>query len=163
MVQWRGSLGRRIDRQRHGWPIPLMYLSLVGLLALAGCGGNDDLGRVSGTVTLDGKPLEQAIVKFIPEGEGGSTSYGRTDASGNYSMEFSRSQVGASLGMNRVEINTGTQMADENEKIINVPEVVPARYNAQSELTFEVQPGKNTANFELESGGRIMQMRNPEG
>lgn len=136
----------------------------VALLAVVvgGCGGNDGLGRVTGRITLDGQPLENAIVKFVPTVEGGSTSFGRTDSNGEYSMEFSRSQVGASLGVNEVVISTADQMADDNDQIVNVRERVPARYNANSQLTFDVQPGKNTADFQLESGGTIVEGRDPE-
>jgi len=40
-------------------------------LAVAGCGGNDEdrvsLVPVSGTLTLDGKPLEGTIITFVPD------------------------------------------------------------------------------------------------
>lgn len=78
----------------------LLLLLVAG--TLAGCGGGEDLNRfkeglvpVSGTVTLDGKPLEGAGVVFIPasaarvgaKGDVGSRmAMGETDAQGKYSL-----------------------------------------------------------------------------
>src|SRR5262249_15423097 len=45
------------------------------LIALQGCGGRT-YAPVSGTVTLDGKPLAKAVVTFIPLPEPGSKDAG---------------------------------------------------------------------------------------
>jgi hypothetical protein len=47
-------------------------IAAVGCLAMvAGCGGNEEdrvaLVPVSGTLTLDGKPLEGVIISFVPD------------------------------------------------------------------------------------------------
>lgn len=47
----------------------------VTILALTGCTGQrDDLGTVSGTVTLDGAPAQDAYLEFVAEDPGGSTA-----------------------------------------------------------------------------------------
>jgi hypothetical protein len=61
-------------------------------LTLAGCGG-DGLTRVAiqGKLTAKGKPVDNAVVQFIPmgstKGEGGIA---RSDADGNFTMTGSR-------------------------------------------------------------------------
>ena len=154
-------LSKRTAAKWARWAV--MWLLPMLLLPLAGCDDQESLGRVRGTITMDGKPLEQAVVQFTPLSASGSTSYGRTDDIGSFTMEFSRSQTGASLGANRVEIRTGNEIAAGDGDILAIPERVPARYNAESELTFDVHPGDNEANFELESDGQVVPMRDPEG
>src|SRR5437868_15173667 len=75
----------------------------VGLMALiAGCGPANPLGRkaLSGTVTLDGKPLERGAIEFHPLEEGGVQS-GALISGGHYSIP---AHQGATPGKYRVAI-----------------------------------------------------------
>lgn len=119
----------------------------VGIFAMAGCGGNPNLAEVSGLITLDGKPLPKAIITFTPN-SGGATSYGKSDESGRYRMMFAEGEPGAWVGASRVTIRTGDVLPDNSGVI---PELVPAIYNTQSNLTKEVVSGSNKFDFELES------------
>ena len=125
------------------------------LAALAGgCGGNENLSEVSGTVRLDGEPLNDALVVYSPT-SGGTTAYGRTDESGRYRMYFKDDEPGAWLGENRVRISTGDVGATGGA---GKPERVPDVYNVKSDLTVEVKPGENTFDFELKSdAGELIQ------
>ena len=62
-----------------------MYLcfSLAVATLAVGCGG-PHAAQVSGTVTLDNKPLPNANVTFHPAGRAGAVAYGQTDAQGGY-------------------------------------------------------------------------------
>ena len=132
----------------------LKLVNIFVILTLAGCGGNSELASVTGTVTLDGKPLEGAQVVFAPTSSG-ATAYGRTDAKGRYEMMFSDSEKGAWLGENIVRISTedvGT--GDSAAK----KEVVPAVYNLRSNLRASVEKKANTFDFALESNsGKVVQ------
>jgi hypothetical protein len=133
----------------------LVSAVLVAVLGLVvGC-GDANLGRVQGTVTLDGQPLEGAMVTFAPV-EGGRPAAGRTDASGRYQLVYSRDAGGAMIGEHLVTITTYDERPGENDEDVIVPERVPARYNANSELKVTVEPGSNEMNFELESEGEIV-------
>lgn len=58
---------------------------------------------VEGRVTVDGKPLEMAVVTFLPE-EGGGSCIGETDADGRYTLEtFGRK--GAMIGPAKVAVS----------------------------------------------------------
>src|SRR6266550_1132156 len=82
----------------------LCWLTLLSA-CLLGCGARGDLASVRGKVTLDGQPLPDAFVVFAPTKKG-TTSYGRTDAGGNYEMMFTDYQKGAWIGENSVRIST---------------------------------------------------------
>jgi len=129
--------------------LPLgIALMLLGLAP--GC-GNKNLGKVQGTVKLNGKPLKDAMVTFTPV-KGGRPAAGRTDAEGRYELIYSRDHEGALIGENTVRITTFQQVMDEDEKERTIPEVVPPRYNVSSELKATVERGSNEFNFDLESG-----------
>ena len=132
----------------------LFAFCLVSLPA-AGCqDSGPELGRVTGTATLDGKPLPNATVEFQP-GPGGSPSYGTTDENGRYELSYSVGRPGAMVGKHVVRISTFRQDAPDDEglrPVIEYPELLPPRYNEESELTAEVKPGRNEGvNFNLKS------------
>ncbi|MCC6508477.1 MAG: carboxypeptidase regulatory-like domain-containing protein [Pirellulaceae bacterium] len=106
---------------------------------------------------MDDKPLAGAVVMFVPTG--GRPSASETDENGKYVLEFSAGRKGAVPGINRVEINTARLAYERDGK--NYPAVkesVPAKYNRNTELEFNVEPGKNNvADFALKSGGKIIQ------
>jgi hypothetical protein len=121
--------------------------AIVGIaifLSLAGCNkSNQNLAPVSGRVTLDGKPQASTKVIFQPDGEK-SPSMGRTDNDGRYQLGYKRGVEGGMVGWNTVRIETATA-------VTHGPQLIPARYNDQSELRREVKPGKNTFDFELKT------------
>jgi len=133
-------------------------LLMIALMLQVGCGpSGPDIARVQGTVTMDGKPLPNAIIMFVPVG--GRPSVSETDANGKYVLEFSGGRKGAIPGINRVEINTGRLAYEKDGK--NYPAVkesVPVQYNRLTTLEFNVEAGKNnTADFALKSGGKIVE------
>ncbi|WP_144972051.1 carboxypeptidase-like regulatory domain-containing protein [Bremerella volcania] len=122
---------------------------LFCLMSLVGCqGGNEG---VTGTVSLDGKPLPKAEVVFTPT-EGGRPATATTDASGKYDLLYTINQKGAPAGEYVVRIRTATTTTGEDGRDIQSPELVPAKYNQQSELVVEVKEGAaNQFDFDLKS------------
>ncbi len=146
----------------HSLPVPLLVL--VSLLA-AGCGSDGNLAPVKGIVTLDGEPLAGARVEFDPAPEEGirgkstgSASYGKTDSSGRYTLQYTHEKQGALVGKHTVRITTRGMTVDADGKEVLVPERLPPKYHLDSELTREVTPGSNTFDFPLSlessSGGQ---------
>ena len=126
-----------------------------------------NLLSVSGTVTLDGQPLPNAVVTF-EDPEHGTFSYGMTDTSGDYQLRFDSEARGCTSGQKRVEISTtrkilGLNSTEEGsapegegggEGAVRSPpgqELVPKRYNTQSELLVQVSSSATTHDFELTS------------
>lgn len=106
------------------------WLALVLVLTLSGCGGVPDqppLGTVTGTVTLDGKPLEFIEISFVPNK--GRPSYGDTNSLGNYELTYVRNIKGAKVGKHTITVRSGRV---DNSQLKPV----------------EIKPGKNVINIE---------------
>jgi hypothetical protein len=118
------------------------------LVLLSGCGGGGpQVAPVSGTVTLDGKPLPNAEVMFVPVG-GGRPSTARTVDGGRYELLFKRGQSGAIVGPHSVRIWV-------SHEVVRNPPKIPARYDSQSELRREVKAGEdNVFDFNVESDAK---------
>jgi hypothetical protein len=136
----------------------LLVLPLV-VLAL-GCGGRLRMAPVSGVVHLDGQPLAGAHVNFQPIGardrDPGPGSYGKTDGQGRYTLRLVQPDLpGAVVGEHRVSISLrggeeATRSPDGGVQLVK--DRVPARYNTQTTLRFEVPSGgSEEANFDLSS------------
>lgn len=130
-----------------------LVVCLSAGLLLSGCAEQGpQLGAVSGTVTLEGEPVEGATISFFPLFEGGQElrSAQKTDSSGFYEMQYSQDRKGVMLGNHQVQISTKDweKQPDGSNKII--PERIPRHYfGPDSVLTFDVQEGENDASFEL--------------
>ena len=134
------------ERNRSIAAITSGLLLAACTLFVAGCGGAadaPDLGQVVGTVTLDGQPLPGAIIQFSPQE--GRPSTATTDEAGYYELKYSQDEAGAKVGPHTVSISTFSYSTPD------VPEKLPARYNAQTTLTATVEAGENTIPFDLQS------------
>ena len=100
--------------------LPLGAVPLLASLLLAGCGGSgENLAPVQGTVTLDDKPLADAMVEFeldpgdnVYQKTSGSISRGKTDANGRYTLKFTYKEEGALVGKHIVRITTRATTID---------------------------------------------------
>ncbi len=127
--------------------------------ALAGCGrSGPQLSRVSGTVKLDGQPLPEATITFIPES--GRPSYGVSDGEGRYDLVYTDDLRGALPGSHLVRVSTH-RTADSESGTKAAPERIPIQYNAKSQLRKTVEPGANEIHLELVStAGKVVQPAN---
>lgn len=155
---------------RNGFLAAATALSVICLAAL-GCDGGGSRGRVTGKVTLDGKPLPNAAVTFMPA-EGGASS-GVTDAEGNYELGHFDGK-GAVIGKHKVAVTTVQQAsaaaapslsADSPEYAKQASggssadyanakkfvEPIPEKYNVKTELEHEVKSGSQVINLDLKS------------
>jgi len=108
----------------------LIAALLLAAMALSGCGSKgSNLPKpvlVTGTVTLDGKPLANATVYFRPEGDKmGTGSTGTTDANGKYELVTSfgnETKPGAIPGKYRVWFS---QMVGPDGQPVSVDSATP--------------------------------------
>ncbi len=124
------------------------------IVVIAGCSRSSgpELATVTGVVTLAGKPLPGAKVVFQPRSsEVRVPSTGTTDESGHFELTFNREHKGAVTGTHVVRITTRAVVSDESGKESEVPEVVPDKYNNNSELEFQVKNGVNEFEIPLEA------------
>jgi hypothetical protein len=153
-------------------------LLLVALpLPLAGC-GRPPLGTVSGVVTLDGKPLPDVEVRFLPDPEQGTRGANAscyTDTQGRYVLRTERhGRDGALVGIHRVVFvdiaalpspgglpgmeDPGAPRPNPRPKAQKPKKNrVPAPYadpNHTPFRTVEVKLGDQMLNFDLKTGRR---------
>ena len=117
----------------------------VFLYGAAGCSQGPTYYPVSGSVTVDGKPLEHGDIVFV-------------DLSGRYGpdpgkIEDGRFQFKAKAGKKRVEISASKILPGGARGAGGEPvpeEFLSSEYNTRSKLTGEVKPeGPNTYEFKL--------------
>ena len=135
------------------------HFAVAGLLlGVLGCGGSDVVA-VSGRVMLDDKPLAHATVVFEPlsaQTNPGPGSTGTTNANGEFSLQLMTGKgQGALVGKHKVSITAyegGGEAPSSSPDAVFRKALVPTKYNAESQLTFEVPAGgTNKAHFDLYS------------
>jgi hypothetical protein len=124
------------------------------VLLTAGCDYAKPRG-VSGTVTLDGKPLEEAVILFVPL-EPGQKKTGAQIVAGRYQVA---EEVGLWPGKYRVEVADDPPLSSGPHRPGQTSRTkrrsFPHRYSINSPLTLELtSDGGNEFNFELESRAR---------
>jgi hypothetical protein len=125
-------------------------LFLCSGFLLTGCSESSTHGTVHGTVTLDDAPLAEGTVEFFPEDKTSQTaaaivSEGKFTATvpiGSMRVKFSAPKV---VGQRKM------YDSPDSPKVDIVHELLPPRYNIQTELTLDVQLGSQDAPFELSS------------
>jgi hypothetical protein len=119
------------------------------LALLVGCSSRG-AASVSGKVTLDGAPLDDATITFVPATGGQQQAAWTTIKSGQYEIA---AKDGLGTGPFRVEIRALRAASEKTNDptLISAKEILPGKYNSKSELTVEIKPGKNTADFDLKS------------
>lgn len=127
-------------------------------VALATCFGCEDQGprraAVSGHVTLDGRPIDEGVIQFLPvEGTVGPET-GGVIANGQYDIPQNR---GAVVGKSRIELRaskkTGRKIQDPTGRpgtlTDEYQEVFPPSYNTNSSLVREITDDLNTLDFDI--------------
>jgi hypothetical protein len=132
----------------------LSYGILVIVALLAGCARGPERASVSGIVLVDGQPLETGSINFVRFDGTGPTA-GSAIENGEFSVDRSR---GPLVGLNRVEIRGNRKSGRKiphpmspKDTIDELVEAVPAEFNTSSTLTWEIESGHNTRNFEIPS------------
>jgi hypothetical protein len=137
----------------------LRNLSPLFLLFAAGCFGDYDskapkLQPVTGVVKLDGNPMKNADLMFLPK-TGDLEAGGRSDADGKYEL-YVRDKKGAVAGSYKVTISKrvrddGSEFPEDRSAMGIGKETLPPKFvdRTRTELTAEVKEGSNEINFDL--------------
>jgi hypothetical protein len=117
---------------------------------LAGCSAKNADGTVKGTVTLDGQPLATGRILFV--------AVDQSSPSAEAAITAGQFEALVPPGEKRVEIRapkvTGKRkMYDtpDSPTVDTVVELLPAKYNVNSELTMTVDGTVQEQNFDLNS------------
>lgn len=128
--------------------VVVLAAAIASSLVLSGCEDGPKIGRVTGIVTQDDKPLENATVEFQPDY--GAPSYAMTKADGSYDLRYRAGRKGALLGHHVVRVTTKAELVDETGTTYRNPETVPIDYNFRTKLEFDVEKGKNVFDIAIE-------------
>jgi len=147
-------------------PFSMALFAVITAACINGCSDpfdvdydNLNLAAVSGTVTLDDKPLAGARVIF--ESPDQTYSYGITDDAGGYTLMFNSEQNGVTPGKKVIRITMGGALDEPESEDVEDPDseqpsatsdvTIPERYNRKSTLAETVEPGSQTFDFKLKS------------
>ncbi|WP_145433101.1 hypothetical protein [Lacipirellula limnantheis] len=144
--------------RRHGGSLAFTIAWCCYTLAGCGSSGPYELAPVSGGVTLNGKAVPHTQIIFQPKGTPdnpspgpGSTAF--CDDAGRFELKTVRGEPGAVVGPHGVQIyahGPAKSVAKDADDGPQVKEAFPAKYNVESQLTFDVPAeGSAAANFEL--------------
>lgn len=135
----------------------LIFCSLTVCGCFGGSAEQIERAAVSGTITYDGKPLPEGSIQFVPGTDAsGKPLRGKAVqaliSEGAFSLDADQGPV---VGMNQVLINatkkTGKFQEFDGQKTEILKQYIPAKYNTNSTLTYEIKSGENTADFALET------------
>ena len=103
------------------------------------------MGDLKGIASLDGQPIANGTVRFVPV-----DGMGRT---GGADIKDGKFEAKLAVMSYRVEISAVQSGGMGKNKYVQGDiadvELIPKKYNANSELTIDVTPGLNNCNFEL--------------
>ncbi|MCL2118790.1 MAG: hypothetical protein FWH27_10235, partial [Planctomycetaceae bacterium] len=120
---------------------------------------HDNLHSIAGKVTLDGTPLEEGMISFMPTGDSGMST-GTQIKNGAYSARVSPGKMIVKIYAERpltpeeaATINnnpmSGSSMTPGGAEVKK--QFIPAKYNDKSSLFVEVQGDMKNHDFQLES------------
>ncbi|XZE46646.1 hypothetical protein SH467x_001938 [Pirellulaceae bacterium SH467] len=123
-------------------------LLLIG--GLSGCGNKIPTASVTGTITINGKPVEGIEVQFVPEAKV-RPSIGMTDSQGRYRAEFLTTQSGVVLGPCVVQLSIYRGESMKN--------YLPKKFNEDAasnpEFNLNVVEGGITFDYDIKYDGEI--------
>jgi hypothetical protein len=124
--------------------------ALFLLAAIAGCSEQADQATVTGTVTLDGQPLAAGEIRFAPA-DGQSSTAGATISEGKFTASVPPGEKKVQISAPKVTGKKKMYDTPESPTVDIVQELLPARYNVQTELTISVGNGTQEEKFDLKS------------
>ncbi len=135
-------------------------LVFCATMAFTGCGPDYKIVQVSGTITLDGKPLADALILTQPIGSEDNTTPGpgsmaRTDADGKFVLEFQHEErSGAAPGRCTVKIKqVGEEKASSDDTVSRtmLRSRIPADFQ-QGLVEYTIpEDGTDSMDFDLKS------------
>ncbi|VTR91762.1 Uncharacterized protein OS=Pirellula staleyi (strain ATCC 27377 / DSM 6068 / ICPB 4128) GN=Psta_1985 PE=4 SV=1 [Gemmata massiliana] len=139
-----------MSNRNRMWTRALFAAAVLTSAFLAGCGGTPK-AEVTGTVTLDGVPVENGIIQFYPAG-GAGQSVGGGIEKGKYKVEASVGEMTVTINASKVVGKHKMFDTKESPEVDTLQELVPDEYNKTSTLKVTFKEGVNeNVNFELKS------------
>ena len=120
----------------------LAMLTLAVTACFSGCGKSGPM-TVSGTVTLNGNPVDMGTVEFMPADGKGEIAVGTIEA-GKYTAEVVP-------GAKKVLIEAQKKLGERHYRPgdTSTPMIPITQSLGRKELPYEIKPGETTVDFQL--------------
>jgi hypothetical protein len=129
-------------------------VALSGTLSGCGSGSKLDTIPVGGVVTLDGQPVKNARVRFVPDSpDKGRPATGDTDANGAFKLSTVQSGDGIIPGAYKVDLSSletvTTEAKDKGQ--LEAASEIPAKYHdtKTSGISFTIGNGDSGKTLEI--------------
>jgi hypothetical protein len=132
--------------------------AILVCVCVFGCGKKlPEMGQVTGSVRVKGRPQPNLLVRFLPDPEKGNSSpinaSGKTDAQGKYSLQHvyqDEAAPGAPVGWHRVMIEDTSRVPTPQGQT-PPPPLIPLEYGspASTPLRMEVKSGTQTIDLDV--------------
>jgi len=145
--------------QRHLWSNAVQALSRFSLIVplvlvvLVGCGSDDPRISVSGTITINGTPIENGAIAFHPRRGTPSPTAGATIKNGKY-------EIAQGKGINPGEFEVRIHAIRKTDRVAHDivtdepfavnEQFLPARFNTKTELSVVIEESGSPVDFDLE-------------
>lgn len=123
--------------------MPLLALLVV---LVSGCSKGKPIGDVHGKVTLNGQPLAEGAVRFIPV-NGDTAATGGLIREGAFRVEVPVAKQRVEISSNTVDKEKTPPNATADQIVMK--SLVPPKYNSQSDVTLDVVPGVIEVEYKL--------------
>lgn len=125
----------------------LSFGLLSVLVVLMGC-SSEQMGDVSGLVTLGGTPVANGAITFTPVDGSGRTA-GCPIKDGKYTAQVPVGKMQVSITVPRVVGKKKLYNTPDSPEGDLYDESAPAKYNSQTELELDVTSGRNAKDWSL--------------
>jgi hypothetical protein len=127
-------------------------LALLPVAALLAAGCSDSPTRtLSGTVTLDGEPLKEGTVRFVPVDTKTGGTAGAAIKDGKFTAEVPLGELRVEISAPKVVGKRKAYDTPDSPMVDIVKELIPARYNVNSDLRVTIKKGGQKETFALVS------------
>lgn len=128
------------------WMRTTTLLAAFVLLFLTACNNGPPQGTISGTVTLNGEPVDGGLIRMVPI-DGNSQPNDDVIEKGKYELIMAPGEVQVEL----LWLKGGAAVADTANQGNEPPAVqqFPKKYNAETELRYTVVVGEQTKDFAI--------------
>jgi len=139
-----------LSSKRTGAKSNLLRLVVVAIVAAIGCSSENTQSTVRGTVRLDGAPLADGLINFVALDQQSQTAEAKiTD--GQFEVAVPRGEKRVEIRAAKVIGKKKAYDTPDSPTVDVVEELVPARYNSQSELRMTITEGPQEKAFDLQS------------
>jgi hypothetical protein len=114
---------------------------------LSGCGGT---ATVSGQVTVDGEPLKNGVISYVPADDSGAPATTAIQ-DGKYELQMVPGKKFVQISAPGAVRKVREYNAPDAPEIVITDERLPARYNSATDLVLEVKAGINTKDWDLDT------------